>query len=288
MKPLIGIASLFCLLVNMIFWSSLLFLFSLLRLIIPSRGWKKLWTSATILIGEACIACNSSWIKILHRPSIIITGMENLKKDHWYIATSNHQSWGDIFVLQKITNKKVPLLRFFMKDVLKWIPIVSIVGWALDMPFLKRYSKEQVEKNPNLRGKDLEQMKRAFKRLETNPGTVLSFAEGTRFTKLKHDDQQSPFKNLLRPKAGGIGIALSTMPFITTLLDFSISYESKTKSFWDFLCGRISAINIKVRVIEIPQNLLGKDYSKDKGFRDDLKNWLYEIWEAKEEFLNSA
>ena len=272
----------------MICWSSLLFLFALLRLIIPSRGWKKLWTSATVLIGEACIACNSSWIKILHRPSIIITGMDNLKKDHWYIATSNHQSWGDIFVLQKITNKKVPLLRFFMKDVLKWIPIVSIVGWALDMPFLKRYSKEQVEKNPSLRGKDLEQMKKAFKRLETNPGTVLSFAEGTRFTQLKHDDQQSPFKNLLRPKAGGIGIALSTMPFITTLLDFSISYESKTKSFWDFLCGRMSVISIKIRVIEIPKNLLGNNYSKEKGVRDDLKDWLYEIWEAKEEFLNSA
>ncbi|GIS76305.1 MAG: hypothetical protein CM1200mP12_20240 [Gammaproteobacteria bacterium] len=40
-----------------------------------------------------------------------------------------------------------------MKDVLKWIPIVSIVGWALDMPFLKRYSKEQIDKNPSLRGK---------------------------------------------------------------------------------------------------------------------------------------
>ncbi len=272
----------------MIFWSSLLFLVALLRLVIPSKGWKKFWTSATILLGEACIACNSCWIKILHRPSIIITGMENLKKDHWYIATSNHQSWGDIFVLQKITNKKVPLLRFFMKDALKWIPIVSIVGWALDMPFLKRYSKEQVEKNPSLRGKDLEQMKKAFKRLETNPGTVFSFAEGTRFTQLKHDDQQCPFKNLLRPKAGGIGIALSTMPFITTLLDFSISYESKTKSFWDFLCGRMSVISIKVRAIEIPKKFLGNDYSKEKGFRDDLKEWLYKIWEAKEEFLNSA
>jgi len=272
----------------MIFWSSLLFLVALLRLIIPSRGWKKLLTSATILLGEACIACNNSWIKILHRPSITITGMENLKKDHWYIATSNHQSWGDIFVLQKITNKKVPLLRFFMKDVLKWIPIVSIVGWALDMPFLKRYNKEEVEKNPSLRGKDLEQMKKAFRRLETNPGTIFSFAEGTRFTQVKHDDQQSPFKNLLRPKAGGIGIALSTMPFITTLLDFSISYESKTKSFWDFLSGRMSVISIKVRAIEVPKKILGNDYSKEKGARDDLKDWLYEIWEAKEEFLNSV
>ena len=272
----------------MIFWSFLLFLVGLVRLIIPFYSWRKLWTTVTVFIGETCISFNNSWIKILHRPSIEITGMESLKKDHWYIATSNHQSWGDIFVLQKITNKKVPLLRFFMKDILKWIPIVSIVGWALDMPFLKRYSKEQIDKNPRLRGKDLEQMYKAFKRLETKPGTIFSFAEGTRFTELKHEDQKSPFNNLLRPKAGGIGIALSTMPFITTLLDFSISYESKTKSFWDFLCGRMSVISIKVRVIEIPKNLLGNNYSKEGKFRDDLKDWLYEIWEAKEEFLNSA
>ena len=288
MKLFVGIASTVCLLSNMVFWSSLLFLAGILRLIVPFKDWRNFWTSVTIVVGEACISCNNAWITVLHRPSIEISGMEDVKKNNWYVATSNHQSWGDILVLQKITNRKIPLLRFFMKDVLKWIPIVSIVGWSLDMPFLKRYSKEQVEKNPSLRGKDLEQMKKAFKRLETNPGTVLSFAEGTRFTQLKHDDQQSPFKNLLRPKAGGIGIALSTMPFITTLLDFSISYESKTKSFWDFLCGRMSVISIKIRVIEIPKNLLGNNYSKEKGFRDDLKDWLYEIWEAKEEFLNSA
>jgi len=214
--------------------------------------------------------------------------MENLKKDHWYIATSNHQSWGDIFILQKITNKKVPLLRFFMKDVLKWIPIVSIVGWALDMPFLKRYSKEQIDKNPSLRGKDLEQMKKAFKRLETNPGTVFSFAEGTRFTQLKHKDQNSPFENLLNPKAGGIGVALSTMPFITTLLDLSISYNSDSKSFWSFLCGGMSDIKIKVRTIEIPEDLLNKDYSKDSQYRDDLKDWLNKIWEEKDRFLSST
>jgi len=214
--------------------------------------------------------------------------MENLKKQHWYIATSNHQSWGDIFILQKITNKKVPLLRFFMKDVLKWIPIVSIVGWALDMPFLKRYSKEQIDKNPSLRGKDLEQMKKAFKRLETNPGTVFSFAEGTRFTQLKHKDQNSPFENLLIPKAGGIGVALSTMPFITTLLDLSISYNSDSKSFWSFLCGGMSDIKIKVRTIEIPEDLLNKDYSKDSQYRDDLKDWLNKIWEEKDRFLSST
>jgi len=272
----------------MIFWSVLLFLVGLVRLIIPSKSWKTLWTSVTILVGETCISFNNAWIKILLRPSISITGMENLKKQHWYIATSNHQSWGDIFILQKITNKKVPLLRFFMKDVLKWIPIVSIVGWALDMPFLKRYSKEQIERNPNLRGEDLEQMKKAFKRLETNPGTVFSFAEGTRFTQQKHKDQNSSFKNLLKPKAGGIGVALSTMPFITTLLDLSISYNSDSKSFWSFLCGGMSDIKIKVRTIEIPEDLLNKDYSKDSQFRNDLKDWLNQIWEEKDRFLSST
>jgi len=272
----------------MIFWSSLLFLVGLVRLIMPSKSWKTLWTSVTIFLGETCISFNNAWIKFLLRPSISITGMENLKKDYWYIATSNHQSWGDIFILQKITNKKVPLLRFFMKDVLKWIPIVSIVGWALDMPFLKRYSKEQIDKNPSLRGKDLEQMKKAFKRLETNPGTVFSFAEGTRFTQLKHKDQNSPFENLLSPKAGGIGVALSTMPFITTLLDLSISYNSDSKSFWSFLCGGMSDIKIKVRTIEIPEDLLNKDYSKDSQYRDDLKDWLNKIWEEKDRFLSST
>ena len=123
--------------------------------------------------------------------------------------------------------------------------------------------------------------------METNPGTVFSFAEGTRFTQQKHKDQNSPFENLLRPKAGGIGVALSTMPFITTLLDLSISYNSDSKSFWNFLCGEMSDIKINVRSIEIPKDLLNKDYSKDSQYRNNLKDWLNQIWEEKDRFLSS-
>ena len=287
MKLFVGIASTACLLSNMVFWSSLLFLAGILRLIVPFKDWRNFWTSVTIVVGEACISCNNAWITVLHRPSIEISGMEDVKKNNWYVATSNHQSWGDILVLQKITNRKIPLLRFFMKDVLKWIPIVGIVGWALDMPFLKRYSQEQMEKDPSLRGKDLKQMKKAFKRLEVNPGTVFSFAEGTRFTEEKHKAQSSPFTYLLRPKAGGVGVTLSTMPFISTLLDFSISYASETKTFWDFLCGNMSEIRIRVRKLDIPEHLLNKDYSTQIEYREELKKWLYEIWESKDNFLNS-
>jgi len=150
-----------------------------------------------------------------------------------------------------------------MKDILKWIPIIWIVGWALDMPFLKRYSEEKIKKNPSLRGKDTEKMKKAFKRLSINPGTVFSFAEGTRFTEKKQKDQNSPFDRLLVPKAG-----------------------SDSRGFWDFLCGKMSEADIKVRKIDIPDSLLGKDYSNQPEFRQELKDWLNNIWDKKNKFLN--
>lgn len=286
MSKLIGIISFICLLVNMSFWTSLLLVTALIRLFVPLKSWKKLCTLLTISIGETCIDFNTLWIKLLHKPKLEIEGLEGVDYSTWYVATSNHQSWADIFILQAVTNKKVPLLRFFMKDVLKWVPIIWIVGWSLDMPFLKRYSEQRIKKNPELRGKDTKKMKQAFKRLSTNPGTIFSFSEGTRFTKEKHKNQNSSFKSLLLPKAGGIGITLSTMPYISFLLDFTISYESESRSFWSFLCGKMSSVKIKVRIIDIPHSLLNRDYSTDKPYRNELKEWLYEIWKEKNKFLN--
>ena len=148
MNAVIGVASTVCLFVNMTFWSSLLLLVGIARITIPIEPWRKTCTAYTIFIGESCIALNYLWIKLLHRPTFEIQGLKNIDKSSWYVATSNHQSWADILVLQAVTNRKIPLIRFFMKDTLKWIPIVWIVGWALDMPFLKRYSEEKIKKKP--------------------------------------------------------------------------------------------------------------------------------------------
>tara|TARA_Y100001949_G_C15955620_1_gene316812 strand:- start:891 stop:1412 length:522 start_codon:yes stop_codon:yes gene_type:complete len=173
-----------------------------------------------------------------------------------------------------------------MKDILKWIPIVWIVGWSMNMPFLKRYSKEKLNKNPELRGKDIKRMKVSFQGMSLYPGTIFSFAEGTRFTEEKRKSQNSFFLKLLNPKLGGIGIAIATMPYINILVDFTIKYESNERSFWDFLCGKMSKANIKVRFIDIPLDFSEKDYSKDQKYRIDLKEWLNEIWKDKELFLN--
>ena len=36
---------------------------------------------------------------------------------------------------------------------------------------------------------------------------MISFLEGTRYTKAKHDQQKSPYRHLLKPKTGGIAMA---------------------------------------------------------------------------------
>ena len=282
---LIGIGSLFLLATNMIFWSTLLLTVSLVRLIFPLTNWKKITTGILIHIGESCIYCNNLWINILHRPKVTIEGFDFSDKTNWYVATSNHQSWADIFVLQYITNRKIPLLRFFMKDVLKWIPIVWVVGWSMNMPFLKRYSKEKLRRNPELRGKDIASMKKSFADLSIYPGTVFSFAEGTRFSEKKQKEENSNFYKLLAPKAGGIAITLATMPFIKNLIDFTIVYQSERRTFWAFLCGEMSEIRIQAKLKKIPEDFFDRDYSNDEEYRKSIKVWLNDLWKEKEDFL---
>ena len=71
------------------------------------------------------------------------------------------------------------------------------------------------------------------------------------------------------------------------LIDFSIKYESSERTFWSFLCGKMDKATVKVDLIDIPQNFLGKDYNQDLIFREEMKNWLKDIWSEKDKFLNN-
>ena len=105
---------------------------------------------------------------------------------------SNHQSWADIFILLAAGHKKIPLLKFFMKKELQWIPIIYLVHKTVDMPFLNRHSRAQIQANPELKKVDFENAKIAAKRFSRNPSTAFSFAEGTRFNLQKHAAQNLP------------------------------------------------------------------------------------------------
>jgi len=287
MEMVVGVLAFCCIVINTLFWCFFLLGIAIAKLILPLESWKRLCTKWIIYTGECWIYCNGLWMNILHKPNWSIEGFDSLDKSNWYLTIANHQSWADIFVLQGITNRKIPMLKFFMKDVLIWVPVIGLAWWALDMPFLKRYTEEQIKKNPSLRGKDVTEMKASFERFARYPVSIFSFAEGTRYTKEKHSLQSSTFENLLMPKSGGIGLTLSTMPYIKKTLDFSIKYYTDKRTFWDFLCGRMSKVSIRVRTIEIPKNLLAKGYANDIKFREELKRWLYEIWNEKSKFLKN-
>ena len=283
-----GVLGFLAVVINTLFWSLLLLTIAVFKLLVPLESWKRLCTKLIINIGECWIYCNSLWIQALHRPKWHIEGFEELDSSNWYLAVANHQSWADIFVLQGITNRKIPMLKFFMKHALIWVPVIGLAWWALDMPFLKRYTKDEIQKNPELRGKDIKAMEKSFERYSRYPVSIFSFAEGTRFTKEKKDNQLSQFEYLLNPKIGGIGLTLTTMPYIKLLLDFTIHYEDERRSFWDFLCGRMSKADVKVRQINIPDNLLSKNYEDDPVFRENLKEWVYDIWSDKEKYLEEV
>ena len=285
MSALIGITAFIFVLLNTLFWCIFLLSFAVLKLLLPIESWKIFFTKLIIFIGECWIFCNKAWINLLHKPKWKVNGFQKLDSKNWYLVTANHQSWADIFVLQSITNRNIPMLKFFMKDVLKWVPIIGLAWWALDMPFLKRYTKDQLEKNPKLRGRDIEQMKKSFGRYSRYPVSIFSFAEGTRFTEDKKLKQKSPYQKLLLPKTGGIALALSTMPYIKSFINFTIKYDSEHRTFWKFLCGKMNDVTVEVEIIEIPESFFGNDYLNDESFRQEIKGWLNQIWLKKDKLL---
>ena len=215
-----------------------------------------------------------------------ITDIDDLSRNDWYFVNCNHQSWSDIPITQKILNRRIPMLKFFLKKELIWVPIIGVCWWALDFPFMKRYSLEQVRKNPQLAGKDLATTRKACEKFKETPVSVFNFLEGTRFTQEKHDKQQSPFTNLLKPKAGGAAFVLGSMgEQMHTMLDITIIYPDKDIGPWDLFCGRIKKVVIHFNKIEIPKEFLGKDYSTDPTFKANFQVWLNKVWSDKDALI---
>ena len=183
------------------------------RAIIPLKGFKIFLSKVSNYIGDLTVYGLKIIMLTMHGDNIkLIEKNKEFALDEWYMAMSNHQSWADIFVLLVAANYKIPLLKFFMKKELWWIPFVFLANKTLNMPFVNRHSKAAIVKDPSLRTKDYENTLKSCKRFLRSPSTIFSYAEGTRFTKEKHKLQESPYKNLLIPKIGGMATALSAMP----------------------------------------------------------------------------
>jgi len=280
----IGILTFFSILIILSFAVTLLTIVNIPR-IIPNRNLKVLLGSFSNTMGSATVASITAALKILHKIEWDFQMPEDVNTDTWYIAMSNHQSWADIFILLAAGHQKIPLLKFFMKKELQWIPIIYLVHKTVDMPFLNRHSRAQIQANPELKKVDFENAKIAAKRFSRNPSTAFSFAEGTRFTEQKHAEQESPYANLLKPKVGALAIALSGMPQVNTLVDFTVVYASKKRSTWDFLCGDLSKAKVVAKTYSLPENLKNRSFEEEDDYRRDFQTFVDAIWLEKEQAI---
>lgn len=273
--------------INTLFWLIPIILFSLLKAVLPFDAWRTLFSYLLDRMASNWVALNTINQKIFTKTKITVTGLERLEKKQWYLVISNHQTWVDIVVLQRILRGKIPFLKFFLKKELIYVPFLGIAWWALDFPFMKRYSQSFIKKNPHLKGKDIETTQKACAKFKHKPVSIMNFIEGTRFTKEKHEKQNSPFKHLLKPKAGGIGFVMSTMgEQLNKVLDITIYYPQGSPSFIDFLCGRITEVKVDIAIKDIDQSLLG-DYVNDRTHKILFQKWVNQLWLDKDQKLEN-
>jgi len=289
MPPIVtGIIASLLLLINTLFWATLLFPLTFLKVIIPVTPVRKVLTVLLAAIANAWISCNSGWMLLTQKMNWNIQRPDGLSRNGWYFVLSNHQSWVDILVLQHTLNRRIPLLKFFLKQELIRVPIMGAAWWALDFPFMKRYSKEYLEKHPEMKGKDLDTTREACEKFKDMPTSVMNFLEGTRFTQKKHDEQNSPFRHLLKPKAGGMAFALSAMgDQFQSILDVTINYPDGIPTFWDFMQGKMPRCDVIVEEKPIPQELINGDYQTDDSYRLHFQQWVQKLWEDKDERLEA-
>lgn len=280
--PVNGALSLILLSFNTVACCLPLFLVAFLKLAVPSRPWRKCCDVVLNGIAEGWILGNNLSLKLTKKIHWDVKGLEGLKRNGWYLVLANHQTWTDIVVLQKIFWRKIPFLKFFLKKELIYVPFLGLAWWALDFPFMERRPRGMASRRSRARGGDPAATVKACEKFKTIPISVMNFVEGTRFTPEKRDGQRSPFQHLLRPKAAGIAIVLASMgEQIHQILDVTIAYPEGVKSFWAFLCGRVTRVKVRVRTLPITSELLG-DYFEDREFRARFHDWLNRLWEEKD------
>ncbi len=261
-----------------------LFVVALVKLLLPFNGARRACNAALTWLAERWISVNSLMIERFTSTRFEVEVPDGLQVDGHYLVLANHQSWVDILVLQKVFNRRIPLLRFFLKRQLFWVPVLGLAWWALDFPFMGRYTHRQIARNPELGKRDMEATRRACMKFRDIPVSIMNFVEGTRFTAGKHARQDSPYRHLLKPRSGGVAFVLDAMGAgLQGLLDVTIAYPGGRPTMADLMAGRVPEIRVLVRERPIPAEMAEGDYQQDRPFRARFQQWMNGLWEQKDE-----
>lgn len=283
-SPVQGTILLMLLVLNTLFWCFFLFLLVILKVVVPVQSFRR-WVSLGLTwIAQSWAAGNSLAVKHLLDVHWDVRLPEGIDPNGQYLACANHRSWNDIVALMFAFGRRAPFFKFFLKQELIWVPILGVAWWALDYPFMKRYSRADIERNPALKGKDMETTRKACEKFIDQPVMVLNFLEGTRFTPAKHAAQQSPFQHLLKPKSGGLAFATAAFgERVNSLVNITIAYPSGTGGLWSLLSGQVKEVVVHAETITIPHEFYDGDYENDPEFRKRYQAWVSGLWTQKDQ-----
>ena len=261
---------------------------ALIKLVVRVKPVTQACDRALSAIATSWIDFNSWLFDHLSSTRLQVDGLSEADTGGQMLVVCNHQSWVDIPILQKLFNRRLPLLRFFLKSQLIWVPLLGLAWWALDFPFMKRYSRARIARRPELAGRDIAATRRACRKFSRIPVAIVNFVEGTRFTPAKHQDQQSPHQYLLKPRAGGVAFTLDALgAALDTLVDVTIAYPDGRPSLADLFANRVRVIRVHVRRLPIPEQLRGGDYQNDPEFRRRIQDWINQLWRQKDTTLKT-
>lgn len=195
-----------------------------------------------------------------------------IERNQWQIVICNHQSWADVIVLQIALLDNVPPIKFFTKREFIWVPVLGFVLWILKFPYVLRASTGLKRTEASRNQLNAHSMHRARRQFHERPVSILIFCEGTRFNQEKYRAQQSSYRNLLRPKIGGLAFTIEALQSKTShLLDVTLVYEGKTPNFWNFLCGKCRRVKVLTRKVLIKELL-----------EPSIRSGIRELWQAKD------
>lgn len=191
------------------------------------------------------------------------------------ILIANHQSAVDVIPLLALACKsnRVGDMKFFVKDMFKYIPGI---GWGmifLDFVFLKRRWMS-----------DRRRIKANFERIhrENIPLWLNIFPEGTRFTAQKMLEAQKTARHyhlascdhVLVPFAKAFETSILALKNkVAAVYDVTIGYPAGIPTFWQLMSGEIKVIEMRVNrypLVSLPSEALA------------IEQWLQERFWQKE------
>ncbi|HEY1059736.1 MAG TPA: acetyltransferase [Limnobacter sp.] len=286
-KHITGILTVVLMTTCITFWFVVMLPFIVLRLLPVHRVQR--WASGRcVAIATWWVGSNKRIYALMHGGQQATVNIRGQFKPHSsYLVISNHSAWADIVVLFDVLHGHSPFGRFFLKQQLIWVPIVGVVCWAMDFPFMKRHSRQAIAKNPALATQDLETTRRACAVYKESPATVINFLEGTRFTPAKQAKTKSPYKHLLSPKYGGLSAALNAMgEQFAGLVNVTIAYQPVQGNLtWSWLCGQQAGMHIEIEILDIPADMVAGDFGGDPAFKTAFKQWVNGLWADKDALL---